>query len=115
MSVRSGLATFGISASVIGTGFLSAHEAIVLQGKANLEKACLTEQYAGEKACQGLVITDETIKATVGNQKFYDVIASVAIIGGSLGVIGAYFSAMADSKTKRSQQLTRTRNYKTKS
>jgi hypothetical protein len=92
MSVRTGVIAFGMSASLLAGGATSIHESFQQGDKEALEKACLTPQLAGEKACQNMVVTPtpEIINNTHIENGVYGWLGGVLVVGGVIGMMTAF-------------------------
>ncbi len=94
MSIRNSLVAFGISASVIVGSGAALNEAIDLKNTHAEQIACLARKYAGSTACKNSVITPEIAHSTHGTQLIYSWIAGLGLVGGAIGLAGAYGSTM---------------------
>lgn len=92
MSVRRGLAAFGISAAVTIAGVASGHEALT-QGE-NLGRQQICERQAGDQACKNLVVTEGTMRDTKLAEEIYAGIGGFALILGTVGTVGAYVEVL---------------------
>jgi hypothetical protein len=101
MSLRNSLVAFGISAFAVTGGGVALHEAIVQKEKYGEQIACKIEKYAGSAACRDTITTPEIAKATHDTQEIYSWIAGIGLIGGALGLIGAYDEATSSGIRSR--------------
>jgi|ERR1039458_8295231 hypothetical protein len=90
MSVRTGVIAFGMSATLIAGGAASIHESFQKGDKEALEKACLTPQLVGNKACQNMVVTPEVINNTHTENGVYGWLGGVLVVGGVIGMMAAF-------------------------
>jgi hypothetical protein len=104
MSVRNGLIAFGISATAALGGAASVHEAFQQADRHALEESCIMPANVGKQACQGVVTSAEAlVNSHTGNQ-VYGWLGGVLIVGGLLGLKGAYEEITEHDESSRRRE-----------
>jgi hypothetical protein len=99
MSVRQGLAVFGVSASIAAGGGYALNEAVNAKDKHNQQQACQTEKYAGTAACKDMIVTPTIVHGTHNTEKAYTWLAAAGLIAGALGLLRSS-NLVSEAETK---------------